>query len=69
VLLAGLAALRHGPVEEPLLAQRPAGRWAVVHVVPATVEVEGENIRLYQLSGDAAGEVQVAFIIDPKLEL
>jgi len=64
VLLAGLATLRQGPVEGPGLAQRPA-----VQVVPATVEVEGENLRLYQLSGGAAGEVQVAFIIDPRLEL
>ncbi len=68
VLLAGLATLRQGPVEGPGLAQRPAVRPAV-QVVPATVEVEGENLRLYQLSGGAAGEVQVAFIIDPRLEL
>lgn len=68
VLLAGLGTLRQGPVPGPLVAQRPMVQPAVP-LAPATVEVEGENVRLYQLSGSASGEVQVAFIIDPGLEL
>ncbi len=68
VLLAGLGTVRQGPVGGGVLAQRGAVRPAPA-VAPATVEVEGENVRLYQLSGSASGEVQVAFIIDPGLEL
>jgi anti-sigma factor RsiW len=36
---------------------------------PAFVEVEGEGVRLYQLTPAAQDAVQVAFIIDPRLEL
>lgn len=40
-------------------------------VEPAFVEVEGESVRLYQVSvpGAAAGSVQVAMVVDPRLEL
>lgn len=65
--LAGLGLLRQGSVEGPAQARRSMPQPAAVAL--ATVEVEGENVRLYQLSGSAAGEVQVAFIIDPGLEL
>ncbi len=68
VLLAGFVTLRQGRVEGPALALRTAGRPAA-QALAATVEVEGENVRLYQFSGGTAGEVQVAFIIDPGLEL
>ncbi|HPC83210.1 MAG TPA: hypothetical protein P5234_07530 [Thermoanaerobaculaceae bacterium] len=38
---------------------------------PALVEVEGEGVRLYQLtaSSPGGGDVQVAFVVDPGLEL
>jgi predicted anti-sigma-YlaC factor YlaD len=38
---------------------------------PAFVEVEGEGVRLYQVSsvGTSGKSVQVAFIVDPHLEL
>lgn len=66
--LAGLGLLRQGSVVEgPAQARRSMPQPAAVAL--ATVEVEGENVRLYQLSGSASGEVQVAFIIDPGLEL
>lgn len=35
----------------------------------ALVEVEGEGVRLYQLSPAGSPEVQVALVIDPRLEL
>lgn len=40
-------------------------------VAPAFVEVEGEGVRLYQLTPPSqnARDVQVAFIVDPRLEL
>jgi predicted anti-sigma-YlaC factor YlaD len=40
-------------------------------VEPAFVEVEGEGVRLYQVSvpGAAAGNVQVAMIVNPRMEL
>jgi predicted anti-sigma-YlaC factor YlaD len=40
-------------------------------VEPAFVEVEGEGVRLYQLTLPSrnARDVQVAFIVDPQLEL
>lgn len=68
VLLAGLATLRQAPLEVPVVALRVIPQPAA-QLSPATVEVEGENVRLYQLSASSSGEVQVAFIIDPGLEL
>ena len=40
-------------------------------VEPALVEVEGDGLRLYQLTarGSDGKEVQVAFVVDPGLEL
>lgn len=40
-------------------------------VEPALVEVEGDGLRLYQLTatGPDGAEVQVAFVVDPSLEL
>jgi hypothetical protein len=40
-------------------------------VEPMFVEVEGEGVRLYQLTPPSqnAQDVQVAFIVDPRLEL
>jgi predicted anti-sigma-YlaC factor YlaD len=42
-----------------------------VAVEPAFVEVEGDGVRLYQLTSPSrnARDVQVAFIVDPQLEL
>lgn len=70
VLLAGVGALRHGEFRPSVVGQRvdsPASAYPPLPVVE--VEVEGEDVRLYQLAGSASGEVQVAFIIDPGLEL
>jgi predicted anti-sigma-YlaC factor YlaD len=39
------------------------------HLEPTPVEVEGKDVRLYQLASPSSGEVQVAFIVDPRLEL
>lgn len=36
---------------------------------PAFVEVEGEDVRLYQLTSSSQGTVQAALIVDPHLEL
>jgi hypothetical protein len=36
---------------------------------PAFVEVEGSDVRVYQLAGTPPENVQVAFIVDPHLEL
>ncbi len=47
----------------------PVGRSADVE--PAFVEVEGEGVRLYQVAtgGTSTPNVQVAFVVDPSLEL
>lgn len=69
VLLVGLGTLRQGPPEGPAVAQRPLLLHLTPSLAPAAVEVEGEHVRLYQFAGSASSEVQVAFIIDPGLEL
>lgn len=69
VLLVGLGTLRQGPPEGPAVAQRPLLVQISPPLAPAAVEVEGDHVRLYQFAGSASGEVQVAFIIDPGLEL
>jgi len=51
-----------------------AGRMAAVataeaDVSPALVEIEGEDVRVYQLAANDGGAIQVAFVIDPRMEL
>lgn len=67
VLLVGLGTWRPAPVRLDVSAQRYVPQ--PPSQLPPVVEVEGEDVRLYQLSANAAGEVQVVFIIDPGLEL
>ncbi len=54
------------PVTRAVVADRVAGGSALAAAEPPSVEVEGEGVRLYQLGTDG---VQVAFIVDPSLEL
>ncbi|HNX49091.1 MAG TPA: zf-HC2 domain-containing protein [Thermoanaerobaculaceae bacterium] len=58
--------LQGGPTTPPaIVAEGPA------QMGPALVEVDGDGVRLYQLTvpGRDASEVQVAFIVNPQLEL
>lgn len=68
VLLVGLGTVRQAPLQGPAVAQRPLLPTST-QAAPPAVEVEGDSVRLYQFAGSASGEVQVAFIIDPGLEL
>jgi len=36
---------------------------------PAFVEVEGDGVRVYEMTGGQSATVQVAFIVDPHMEL
>ncbi len=61
-----------------MLRSRPSPAPAVVAVhaptaaepsEPAFIEVQGEGVRVYQLASPGSGATQVAFIVDPHLEL
>ncbi len=67
-LLGGWALLRQSaPTTQAAAAAHPHS--AAVRVEPAFVEVEGDGVRLYQLDTASQGAVQVAFVVDPRLEL
>jgi predicted anti-sigma-YlaC factor YlaD len=69
-VLGGYTALRHPTPERPaLVAVRPAVGVRAQSGEPAFVEVEGEGVRLYQLTPPTKDAVQVAFIVDPRLDL
>jgi predicted anti-sigma-YlaC factor YlaD len=36
---------------------------------PAFIEVDGDDVRVYEMAGAQTGTVQVAFIVDPHMEL
>lgn len=58
--------LQRGAAAPPaVVAESPAP------VEPASLEVEGADVRLYQLTARGADgkDVQVAFVVDPRLEL
>jgi hypothetical protein len=60
----GIVASVPAPTAAPAVTQK-------AEVEPAFVEIEGEGVRLYQVSTaqSAATNVQVAFIVDPRLVL
>ena len=65
-VLGGFLVLR-GDVET--VAQRAAEQAAPPAAEAAFVEVEGDGVRVYQFAGPNQEGVQVALIIDPRLEL
>jgi anti-sigma factor RsiW len=70
VLLGGTAVVRHLAVSgPPVVASAPASRAPVVE--PAFVEVNEAGVRVYQLTPASPSPkgIQVAFIVDPRLEL
>lgn len=70
VVVAGTAVVRHlGEPVPRVVANSAVPRSPVVE--PAFVEVEGAGVRLYQLTPTAHSPkgIQVAFIVDPHLEL
>jgi len=67
-LAAGLLLVR-GPMGPDEQRAAVDGAAASAAVEPALVEVEGEGVRIYQLASDGEGAVQVAFIVDPQMEL
>jgi len=66
--LAGYAGWRRASVPEPLPVAKVAPARPPA-AEPAFVEVQGEGVRLYQLTPSSREAVQVAFIVDPHLEL
>jgi hypothetical protein len=64
-LLGGTTALRHQWRPGAIVA---AGARTTVSE-PAFVEVDGPDVRLYQLTSASRDAVQVAFVVDPHLEL
>ena len=69
-LIGGTAVVRHLAVPvPPVTAGAPASRSPVVE--PAFVEVNEVGVRVYQLTppSPSASGIQVAFIVDPRLEL
>jgi len=70
VLLGGTAVVRHLARPAPqAVASQPASRPPAVE--PAFVEVDQADVRLYQLTPTSQSReaIQVAFIVDPHLEL
>jgi hypothetical protein len=70
VLIGGTAVVRHlGEPVPRVVASSPAPRQPVVE--PAFVEVDEAGVRLYQLTPSSTSReaIQVAFIVDPHLEL
>jgi len=67
-LAAGLLLVR-GPLGPDEQRAAVDGAAASTAAEPALVEVEGEGVRIYQLASDGEGAVQVAFIVDPQMEL
>ncbi len=72
-LLGGTVAVRHfaKPAAAPTVTVAAAPRPRPAAGDPAFIEVEGAGVRLYQLAPAAQSRdaVQVAFIVDPHLEL
>jgi hypothetical protein len=73
-LLGGTAVIRRlSHTAPPVVAQSPsrAARVRPVPSDPAFVEVDNAGVRLYQLTpaSQSRGTIQVAFIVDPHLEL
>jgi hypothetical protein len=64
-LLGGTTALRHQ--WRPGTVVAASARTTVSE--PAFVEVDGPDVRLYQLTSASREAVQVAFVVDPHLEL
>ncbi len=72
-LLGGATAVRHlaRPGATPSVTVAAAPRPAPAANDPAFIEVEGADVRLYQVASGAQSRdaIQVAFIVDPHLEL
>jgi predicted anti-sigma-YlaC factor YlaD len=68
MVLGGAAIMRWGPspAPTPVLISSPP---PVARVEQAFVEVDGEGVRVYQVVPSPRDVVQVAFIVDPRLEL
>jgi predicted anti-sigma-YlaC factor YlaD len=70
IVVAGTTVVRHlGEPVPRVVANAPAPGPPVIE--PAFVEVEGAGVRLYQLTPTSPSPkgIQVAFIVDPRLEL
>ena len=70
LLLGGLVIrerIETSPAPPVVAAAQPAAVQTATD--PAFVEVEGEGVRVYQLASASKDAVQVAFIVDPHLEL
>lgn len=66
--LTGVVAVHETTVPTPqVAAHQPSG--AAPAAEPAFVEVDGDGVRVYEMAGGQAAPVQVAFIVDPRMEL